>query len=142
MRLKELVAQFGAKKWNTIAMFMPCRTGRQCRDRYSNYLCPGYNNGQWSEEEDMLLKEKFNQYGPLWTKISTFFEGRTANNIKNRWIYNISKKLNNSGMELDKIPNDPKSCNEQQYANSMTSIPFAYSISYLLDKKNDFNFKE
>ena len=71
---------------------MPGRNSRQCRDRYSNYLNPVFNNCDWSKEEDKLLADKYNAYGPKWTKIREFFPKRSANNIKNRYNYYVSNK--------------------------------------------------
>lgn len=91
--LTMLVRQMGTKRWNNIARFMPGRTGRQCRDRYHNYLIPGVFKGQWTREEDDLLLFKYKELGPRWTKMSTFFQKRNANSLKNRWNYFISKHL-------------------------------------------------
>ena len=90
-RLKELVELHGAKNWDKIAELMPGRTGRQCRDRYRNYLIPGFFNGQWSQEEDNLLREKFKEFGPQWAKMTPFFHGRSANSLKNRWNYFVCR---------------------------------------------------
>ena len=90
-RLKELVAQFGARRWQAIAQHMPGRTGRQCRDRYSNYLSPAFYNVKWTAEDDELLLQKHEEFGPQWTKLMSFFPGKTANNIKNRWNYSVSR---------------------------------------------------
>ena len=53
--LVQLVDQYGTKSWDHIAEHMAGRTGRQCRDRYRNYLVPGYFNGQWTQEEDDII---------------------------------------------------------------------------------------
>lgn len=90
-KLCQLVNQYGAKKWDQIAKMMPGRTGRQCRDRYRNYLIPGFFNGQWSQEEDELLHEKFNQMGRQWARMMQFFPGRSANSLKNRWNYFVCR---------------------------------------------------
>ena len=89
--LKELVEIHGAKNWDRIAELMPGRTGRQCRDRYRNYLIPGFFNGQWSQEEDDLLRAKYNEFGPQWAKMTPFFNGRSANSLKNRWNYFVCR---------------------------------------------------
>ena len=89
--LRNLVAENGPHKWDMIAILMPGRTGRQCRDRYQNYLCPGINKDMWTHEEEMLLLEKYSQYGSQWAKISKFFKGRTGTAIKNRWNYYVSR---------------------------------------------------
>lgn len=92
-KLKELVEKMGSKKWETIAKEMPGRTGRQCRDRYKNYLIPGFFNGQWSREEDELLFKKYIEFGSQWSKITQFFSNRSSNALKNRWNYFVSRNL-------------------------------------------------
>lgn len=95
--IKRSVTLFGAKNWRLIASMIPGRTPRQCRDRYANYLAPGFIHTEWSAEEDNLLAEKFKIYGPKWTQMMQFFPYRTANDIKNRFNYTVSRimKLNN-----------------------------------------------
>lgn len=90
-KLRSLVEKMGSKKWEIIAKDMPGRTGRQCRDRYQNYLIPGFFNGQWSKQEDDLLLKKFIEYGSQWSKITPFFKNRSANALKNRWNYFVSR---------------------------------------------------
>ena len=90
-RLRDLVGQFGARKWRRIAVFMPGRTDRQCRDRYFNYLSPDFYNDKWTHEDDELLLQKHNEFGPQWSKMVHFFPGKTANNIKNRWNYSVCR---------------------------------------------------
>lgn len=89
--LKQLVEKFGTKKWESIAECMPGRTGRQCRDRYRNYLIPGFFNGQWTAEEDRLLLVKYKELGHQWSKMVPFFTGRSANSLKNRWNYFVCR---------------------------------------------------
>ena len=85
-----LVDKYGQKDWKLIAQSLPNRTTRQVRERFRNYLTPGLTNGPWSRQEDELLKNLYAQYGPKWSKISTFFKSRSDVNIKNRWT-SISK---------------------------------------------------
>lgn len=92
--LKNMVKIYGAKKWSRIASMIPGRTPRQCRDRYANYLAPGVSSSEWTLNEDKLLAEKFSEYGSQWTLISRFLHGRTPNSIKNRWKYNVSRRIN------------------------------------------------
>ncbi|KAK8842378.1 Myb- protein B [Tritrichomonas musculus] len=91
--LKNIVKCFGAKNWKFIAFLMPNKTSRQCRDRYMNYLAPGFIHTEWTIEEDTLLAQKFRELGPKWTKIQKYFPSRTANAIKNRYNYTIRKVL-------------------------------------------------
>lgn len=90
--LKNIVGIFGPKNWRLIASMMPNKTSRQCRDRYMNYLAPGFVHSEWSDEEDMLLAEKYLEFGPQWAKIQRFFPSRTANSIKNRYNYTVCRK--------------------------------------------------
>lgn len=99
-RLLELVKNHGAKKWDFIAQHLTNRTGRQCRDRYCNYLMKDLRNGPWTIEEDFQLIRKVEEFGSHWAKIATFFEGRSPNNLKNRW-YTYGRKL-----PKKKIPKD------------------------------------
>ena len=78
------------RKW------VPGRTGRQCRDRYQNYLIPGFFNGQWSKEEDDLLMIKYHEFGSKWSKMAQFFNQRSANALKNRWNYFVSRHMNDN----------------------------------------------
>ncbi|KAK8882705.1 hypothetical protein M9Y10_045346 [Tritrichomonas musculus] len=89
--LIKLVEKHGACKWDTIALSMNGRKGRQCRDRYMNYLNPAVKRDEWTLEEDILLTEKVKEHGPKWAKISKFFEGRTGPALKNRWNYKLSR---------------------------------------------------
>lgn len=93
MRLKMIVNHLGPKNWTVISSFMPGRTAKQCRDRYSNYLAPGIINSKWTDEEDALLYQIYNKLGNCWSNIQKFFPLRSANSIKNRYKYAISKKM-------------------------------------------------
>lgn len=92
-KLIKIVNKHGAKNWPQIGKLMKTRTGRQCRDRYQNYLKPGCNNKDWTKEEDDLIMEKVDQLGSKWSLISNFLEGRTGCAIKNRYTLLIRKKF-------------------------------------------------
>lgn len=91
--LKKLVLSFGAKNWAIIASMMPSRTPRQCRDRYANYLVPGFIDKEWTNHEDKIIIENYTKFGPQWALISSFVQGRSPNSVKNRWKYHISKNI-------------------------------------------------
>lgn len=61
------------------------RTPRQCRERYKHYLDPEIKNPKWTIEEEILLEQKYAEYGPKWAIISKFFKSRTDVNVKNHW---------------------------------------------------------
>ncbi|OHS94659.1 Myb-like DNA-binding domain containing protein [Tritrichomonas foetus] len=89
--LNYLVDRFGTKNWNQIAEYMPLRNARQCKERFLSYLSPNINLNPWTAEEDALLIKMFKEYGPKWVKISKSFDGRSDNNLKNRWYTHLKK---------------------------------------------------
>lgn len=99
-KLKKLIEINGPRKWDQVALSMPGRTGRQCRDRYHNYLDPSLTNGPWTIEEDNLLEQKVNEIGQHWNKIIKFFKGRSTNNIKNRWYTYLCRQNKEHYQEL------------------------------------------
>jgi hypothetical protein len=79
------VMAYGVQNWELIAHLLEDRNSKQCRERYFMYLIPEVRNDPWSSEEDAKLVAMVRQLGSEWAKISRFFRGRSANNIKNRW---------------------------------------------------------
>ena len=86
VKLHRLVMQFGTKDWIKISQLMETRNPRQCRERWNNYVNPALRTDPWTPEEDMILDQKYAEYGPKWNKISKFFVNRSDNNIRNRWM--------------------------------------------------------
>ena len=144
-KLQELVGRLGAKSWLEISSFMEGRTAKQCRDRYINYLVPGVFQGEWTKEEDELLKQLFQEKGPKWSIIKNHFPNRSANSIKNRWSSFIHRKNNNEKDFLDtnKEKNDnqnPKSVeNDEPNANKSDSTK-AININNKSDEKEQIIF--
>lgn len=89
--LTRLVKIHGARRWDDIAREMPGRTGRQCRDRFKNYLQPELVNGVWTEAEDRLLRQKVEEHGLHWSTIAKEFPGRSQSNLKNRWYSHLTR---------------------------------------------------
>jgi hypothetical protein len=100
--LRRLVDEFGTSNWRRIAVQMPDRSPRQCRERYQTYLNAAINMAPWSEQEDQLLLAKFEQLGSRWGDYRPFFRNRTLNNIKNRW--NTITRRNRIRDELATLP--------------------------------------
>lgn len=109
-KIKQLVEIFGSSNWDLISYFIDGRTAKQWRDRYSNYLAPGFFQGEWSEEEDSLLIKLYNENGSKWSIIQKSFPNRSSNNIKNRWKYFIYQNLK---ISKDKNKKEIKKNNEK-----------------------------
>jgi hypothetical protein len=85
VRLRTLVGSLGTKNWEEIARFIPERSARQCRDRYKNYLVESLMADPWTAEEDAVVIQQFHRIGPKWVEIGKMLNGRSGNNVKNRW---------------------------------------------------------
>lgn len=87
------------KKWNSISKSI-CRrlkfshkTGKQCRERWVNYLNPKLLHEPWTSAEEDKLIELFKVIGKKWTKISTYFNNRSANSVKNHFYALVRKNI-------------------------------------------------
>lgn len=103
-RLSEVIKQIGLFDWDSVAEKMPGRTARQCRDRWNYYLNPDISNLPWTEEEEKLLLEKYEKYGPRWAMIAQCFDGRSDTNIKNHHLVLLRRKAR---MEKKKASSPP-----------------------------------
>lgn len=90
--LFKLVQRYGDNDWGKVSLKMNDRSPRQCKERWSTYLNPFLNKTPWTDEEEQLLKQKVDEYGPKWSKIAQFFAGRPDNCIKNHWNAMIRKE--------------------------------------------------
>jgi hypothetical protein len=130
--LRKLVEQFGTDDWIWIAVQMPNRTARQCRERYQTYLCPEVNISPWTDPEDKLLMEKFEELGSKWADYRPFFKNRTVNNIKNRW-YTITRRKKLEAEYLAKTHNPPDTQPDDQQSEG--GDPMAvFDIAHLLNR--------
>jgi hypothetical protein len=78
--------------WLQVASQIPGRSARQCRDRWVNYVCPHNKNAPWTQAEDAFLIAKVRDMGQHWAQIAKFFDGRSENNVKNRWYTYLKLK--------------------------------------------------
>ncbi|KAK8870588.1 hypothetical protein M9Y10_008474 [Tritrichomonas musculus] len=90
--LKEWVNNNGEHFWSKVAAKLPGRIGKQCRERWFNCLKPNIKKSEWTEEEDNKIIELQSTFGNKWAKIAELVEGRTDNQIKNRWNSVLKKK--------------------------------------------------
>jgi hypothetical protein len=94
IKLRGLVAQYGTTAWDLIAAQLPGRNPRQCRERWKHYLSGERTKAPWSYEEDRLLFEKMQSLGPKWTRLATFFPGRTDIDMKTHWMQTFAHASN------------------------------------------------
>jgi hypothetical protein len=86
-------------KWPEIAKLVPSRTGKQCRERYTNHLRPTLKLSEWSPVEDALVCRLHDSLGSKWATIARLLPGRTDNGIKNRF-HHIRRKHDKEATRL------------------------------------------
>lgn len=72
-------------RWSEIAQKLKGRIGKQCRERYLNYLDSSIKKSDWTEEEDKVLFELQRVIGNKWSEIAKVIPGRSENGLKNRF---------------------------------------------------------
>jgi len=77
-------------KWALIALHLPGRSGKQCRERWHNCLDPHISNHPWTDEEDLIIQMGVQAHGHKWTWIASKLKGRTDNAVKNRYNTTIA----------------------------------------------------
>ncbi|KAK9691512.1 hypothetical protein RND81_09G201800 [Saponaria officinalis] len=73
------------KSWHRVAQFVPGRTQSQCRERWVNVLDPSLKRCEWTEEEDLKLKEAIAEHGYCWSRVAACVPLRTDNQCSRRW---------------------------------------------------------
>jgi hypothetical protein len=114
--IREKLALYG-RKWAKIASFLPGRHGKQCRERYINYLNPQLRKGDWTGDEEAVLIAMRQIHGNRWASISKELPGRSDNDIKNHWYSTVKRKFAQHG--------------EQVSSTHVSSAPLLVSNYYL-----------
>jgi len=113
--IRELVAEFGDRRWTAISQVLKDRynikgrSGKQCRERWHNHLDPNINKDNWTETEELKLFECQKNFGNKWSEIARYLPGRTDNSIKNHFYSTIRRNIRryNKGQPKDKQLSGP-----------------------------------
>lgn len=141
--LTTVVNQFGAKKWNQLAQFIPGRTGKQCRERWMAHISPNVRNDDFSVEEIKLLLELHQKYGNTWSQISQYFDRRPPNVIKNKFncLLRKSNTLQKSKPTVKQIkPKTVRKC--YMIPIQFERIPIETVPEYIIEEEPVFDYFE
>lgn len=72
-------------QWSKIAERIPGRTDDQCAKRWREGLDPLIDRAAWTPDDDLLLLQRFEEFGSQWQKIALVFPGRPGLHCRNRW---------------------------------------------------------
>ena len=93
--LKQAVAIYGEKSWQSVASCLEGRTGQQCLHRWQKALHPNIKHGRWTKEEDEALVAAVKLHGNRnWFKVKSYVKGRTDVQCRERWANVLDPSLN------------------------------------------------
>ncbi|KAL8504108.1 hypothetical protein ACS0TY_022731 [Phlomoides rotata] len=100
--LRMAVQRFKGKNWKKIAEYFKDRTDVQCLHRWQKVLNPDLVKGPWSKEEDEVIVELVNKYGPKkWSIIAQHLPGRIGKQCRERWHNHLNPNINKEAWTQD-----------------------------------------
>ncbi|KAL8171674.1 hypothetical protein V2J09_023478 [Rumex salicifolius] len=93
--LRDAVQRYKGKNWKKIAEYFKDRTDVQCLHRWQKVLNPELIKGPWSKEEDDIIVQLVNKFGPKkWSAISQHLPGRIGKQCRERWHNHLNPTIN------------------------------------------------
>ncbi|KAL2548399.1 Myb-related protein 3R-1 [Forsythia ovata] len=93
--LRIAVQRFKGKNWKKIAECFKDRTDVQCLHRWQKVLNPELVKGPWSKEEDEVIIDLVNKFGPKkWSTIAQHLPGRIGKQCRERWHNHLNPGIN------------------------------------------------
>ncbi|OHS94672.1 Myb-like DNA-binding domain containing protein [Tritrichomonas foetus] len=86
------------KKWQTMAAHFNGKTAQQIMNRWNKVLNPNLIKGNWTPEEDEILKQWVQEKGEkYWTKVAKQLPGRIGKQCRERWMNCLKPDINKKG---------------------------------------------
>ena len=95
--VKNWVTKNGPNKWSECAKLVNGRCGKQCRERYMNFLDANLKKGKWSDTESDKMYFLMKKYLCSWAEISKNITRRSENSVKN-FFYTSIKLIKKNGV--------------------------------------------
>ncbi|XP_039012199.1 transcription factor MYB3R-1-like [Hibiscus syriacus] len=93
--LRKAVQYFKGKNWKKIAECFKDRSDVQCLHRWQKVLNPELVKGPWTKEEDEMIIELVNKFGPKkWSTIAQHLPGRIGKQCRERWHNHLNPGIN------------------------------------------------
>lgn len=131
--LLNAVKSLGVGDWHVIASRIPGRNPRQCRERWNNYVNPSLISSPWTTKEDEFLLEKYQELGPHWHTIASYFTSRSTNSIKNRFII-LQRRQKRKG--------NHKTKDRKAISRNIFHMPKNVNLGIDVEKVSNFNSQE
>lgn len=121
--LRSLVDESGNTSWVAVAKYIPGRTAKQCRERWSLNLDPNINREPWTAEEDQQLMNLHNNFGNKWAEISGYMNGRTENAVKTRYKSLVRAQQKQWTPSEDRVVVDAKATANNRWVAIASQLP-------------------
>lgn len=137
-RLIEIKRTYNTSNWNTIAAIFSeanprgKKSGKQCRERYRNYISSKVKKKSLTKSEKILFILLHNHYNNRWSEIAKYYIGRNDINIKNFFYCYMRRVLK----ELRKNPRNAKITCLHWKTLEYYYILHLISLKYLLPLQN------
>ncbi|KAF9095871.1 hypothetical protein BGX29_008847 [Mortierella sp. GBA35] len=122
-------------QWSKIAERIQGRTDDQCAKRWREGLDPHIDRAAWTPEDDVILLQKFEEFGSQWQKIALSFPGRPGLHCRNRWR-KIQRGLNHMKRVHKRRRSQPSSRQGSTETQKLEALMDINDDDYSLSKRS------
>mmetsp|Transcript_29709 Transcript_29709/g.34979 ORF Transcript_29709/g.34979 Transcript_29709/m.34979 type:complete len:308 (-) Transcript_29709:266-1189(-) len=103
--LRVAVQDHGTEDWKHLSevAFSNLRSPAQCHQRWQKVLSVGLKKGQWTDEEDLVVRQEVAKGGgPLsvkWADVAEVLPGRLGKQVRERWQNHLDPQLSKEPWE-------------------------------------------